>query len=109
MPNSTQSGDLIAISRLKGWEPQKIWDQEKQAYVEDISKWDRERQPFDRNLQNGELVPPAPAHDQSNEASGGPEMNEHLTWAVPSFAQEDKGDMKTSRKLANPNVGGRTG
>ena len=86
-PNS-DARSLVQNAVDRGWDPTKIWDQEKGAYADSILPWDRARDTFDRNIQNQDLVPPPPAHDKSDEESGGPRLNEEVTWNAPDYGRE---------------------
>ncbi len=86
----------------RGWDPSKIWDQEKGAYTESIVPWDRARDIFDRNIQNQDLVPPAPAHDKTNDVSGGPTMDEKITFNYPEVSRESKENGRPKVTSSNP-------
>jgi hypothetical protein len=106
MPNSTQSGDLVAISKNKGWDPNRIWDQEKGAYTESMEPWDHEREPFARNL--GSVPGGMPGLDEPADATGGPTMSERLTWNVADVSREAKVSGKPKMTLSDPVAGDST-
>lgn len=100
--NST-ARSLIEISKTQGWDATRIWDQEKGAYGESMVAWDHAREPFDRGL--GELPQDAPAHDQSNDVSGGPAMTESITFEYPDLSREAKVSGNPKMSLSPPDPG----
>jgi len=100
-PNSP-TRSLVQNAFDRGWDPTKIWDQDKGAYVDSVLPWDRARETFDRNIQNQDLVPPAPAHDKTNDVSGGPKLSEHLTWEATDTSREAPENGRPKRSLSDP-------
>ena len=105
-PNS-DSRSLMQNSIDRGWDPSKIWDQDKGKYTESIEPWDRARDVFDRNIQNRDGVENVVPHDQSNDVSGGPVMNQQTTFNVPDVRREsgENGRPKVSSSNPFPGMG----
>src|SRR5258706_1831708 len=79
-PNSA-ARSLVQNSFDRGWDPTQIWNQESGSYGESLLPWDRARDTFDRNIQNQDGIPGGvPAYNQSKDSTGGPTMNENITF-----------------------------
>jgi len=101
------SRSLIQISATQGWDATRIWDQEKGEYVgEVLTAWDHPREPFDRGL--GEVPGGLPGADQAADSTGGPVMNEQITWNYPDVGRESKEEGKPKMTLSDPAAGDTT-
>ena len=111
MPNSSQSEDLIAISKQKGWDPTKIWNQETGKYEDSIADWDHPREPFSRGL--GDVPGGAPAVNSGGASigardprvpggSGDPSepsvLEERVTWNTPGKSDQ-RANLKPDRGI----------
>lgn len=95
-----QGKSLRDISKEKGWDATRIWDQEKGQYVDSIEAWDHPRGVFDRSL--GEVPDGVPAHDQKKDTSGGPKMAEKVTWEVADTSRERRENGHPKMSLSDP-------
>lgn len=86
-PNS-DTRSLVQNAFDRGWDPTKIRNQETGNYEDSILPWDRARDTFDRNIQNRDGVEGVVAQDQAKDTSGGPVLNEKVTWEVANVERE---------------------
>ena len=105
------SRSLIEISKTQGWDPTRIWDQEKGAYASDSQEeWHQAREPFDKGL--GGVPGGVPPVSGDNDPSNGPVLTEKITFNYPDLSRESRenGNPKmtltdTDRTLCSPPPG----
>lgn len=95
---------LTEISKTQGWDATRIWNQETGAYEESVLPWDHAREPFARNL--GEVPGGMPEVRGKTDPSGGPAMNEEVTWNRPDVSREARVSGKPKMSLSNPDPAG---
>lgn len=105
-PNS-DTRSLVQNAVDRGWDPTKIWDQAQGKYTDSISPWDRARDTFDRNLQNRDGVEGVVAADQNSDTTGGPVLEEKITFEYPKVEREarENGNPKVTASNAFPGMG----
>lgn len=95
---------LIEISKTQGWDSTRIWDQDKGEYGESLLAWDHAREPFDKGL--GEVPGGLPPLSGSSDTSGGPKLNEEVTFNHPDVSREAHVSGHPKMTLSNPDPAG---